>query len=128
MARLGFDQQQATIANALTGAGLLQSGSQVPLSNLQGIYNVGTTFQGEQQNQLNAPMQNLQQYSSNLLPWSGLGATQVNTQPGGGGNAVGGAMGGALAGAQIGSAVPVIGTGYGALAGAALGLLGGMRR
>ena len=128
MARLGFDQQQATIANALTGAGLLQSGSQVPLSNLQGIYNVGTTFQGEQQNQLNAPLQNLQQYSSNLLPWSGLGATQVNTQPGGGGNAVGGAMGVALMGAQVGSMVPVLGTGYGALAGAALGLLGGMRR
>lgn len=127
MARLGFDQQQATIANALTGAGLLQSNSQVPLSNLQGLYNVGTTFQTDQQNQLNAPMQNLQQYSQNLLPWSGLGSTQISTAPGGGGNAVGGAMGGALMGAQVGSMVPVLGTGYGALAGAALGLLGGMR-
>lgn len=127
MARLGFDQQQATIANALTGAGLLQSGSQIPLSNLQGLYNVGTTFQTDQQNQLNAPMQNLQQYSQALLPWSGLGATQISTAPGGGSNPVGGAMGGALMGAQLGSMVPVVGTGYGALAGAALGLLGGMR-
>ncbi len=118
-AELAFKQRQADISNALTGAGVLGSASQIPLSNMQGLYNVGNTFQG-------APMQNLQQYSQNLLPWSGLGATQVNTQPGGGGNPIGGAMGGALAGAQLGSVVPVIGTGWGALGGAALGLLGGL--
>ena len=133
MAQLARQQQQDTIQNALTGAGLLQSGSQVPLSNLQGIYNVGTTFQGEQQNQLNAPMQNLQTYSSNLLPWSGLGATQVNTAPGGGGNAAAGALGGAMAGGQLGTmfaggAANAAATGsmlgpYGAAAGALLGLL-----
>ena len=133
MAQLGFQQQQAAIQNALTGAGLLQSNSQVPLSNLQGLYNVGTTFQTDQQNQLNAPMQNLQQYSQNLLPWSGLGATTSQTQPGGGGNAAAGALGGAMAGGQLGTmfaggAANAAATGsmlgpYGAAAGALLGLL-----
>lgn len=131
-AQLAHQQQQAQIQNALTGAGLLSSSSQIPLSNMQGLYNVGTTFQTEQQNQLNAPMQNLQQYSQNLLPWSGLGATTTQTQPGGGGNPISGAMGGALMGGTLGSTLGGAANGaawgpYGALIGAGLGLLSGMR-
>lgn len=131
MARLAFDQNQANIANALTGAGVLGSAAQIPLQNMQGLYNVGTTFQGDQQNQLDAPFNNLGRFSGSLLPWSGLNATQVNTAPGGGGNMVGGAMGGALAGGQLGTmfaggAANAAATGsmlgpWGALAGALVG-------
>lgn len=131
-AQLERQRQQDLISNALSGVGLMTGAQGIPLQNLQGIYNVGSTFQGEQQNQLNAPLQNLQQYSQALLPWSGLGATQISTAPGGGGNPIAGAMGGAMMGGTLGSTLGGAANGatwgpYGALIGAGLGLLGGMR-
>lgn len=81
-AQLAEQQRQNQVANALQGVGLLGSASQIPLQNLQGIFGVGQTLQGNQQGYLNAPFQNVQQLASILMPGAGLGAS--TTQPAGG--------------------------------------------
>ena len=67
------------------------------------------------------PWNALQQYAGIVQPGAGLGGTSVTTAPNQRGSRAAGALGGAMMGAQIGSAVPVLGTGIGALLGGAAG-------
>lgn len=70
-----------------------------------------------------APWDDLSRYSG-ALQGNYMGSGGTTTQPVTGSNPLGGMLGGAASGAAIGSAFPVIGTGIGALAGGAIGLLG----
>ena len=90
MARLGLLTSSRPRSRTRSPAPACSSSSQVPLSNLQGIYNVGTTFQGEQQNQLNADAEPAADPFVEPAALVGLGATQVNMAARRRGNAVGG--------------------------------------
>lgn len=100
-------------ANYLQGIGAQRQG----LAN-QYLGNAGTQFNNAAQ----WPYEQLQRYGNVVSQGTGQGGTTTTQQPSqGGSNPMAGALGGAASGAAIGSAFPVIGTGFGALAGGVLG-------
>jgi hypothetical protein len=124
---------QQGLGNMLAGAQGLAQQQNVALSSAPNtvnsingaatnLYNMGGNQQALNQQQINAPWQLLNNYSSiiNSLP-SGLG-TQTSTQPYYS-NSLAGGMGGAMGGAMLGSAFGPMGMGIGAGVGGLLGIL-----
>lgn len=132
--QFGQGATQAQIAGAGLFPSLAEAG-RYPGQIQEQFANYGAGFQQQALNDQinrfnyyqNLPQQNLQNYSSIINGYGGLGGTQSTTLPQGNrtAGAAGGAIGGAVAGAQIGSVFPGIGTGIGAIGGALIGGLGG---
>lgn len=118
------------------GANAINAGAAMPVQNAQAAYNVGTTLQGEQQNQIGsdmgrwnyyqgAPQQNLGNFAGTVMGGAGFGGGQSQTGPNPNYTSPQqGAMGGAMAGAGMGSSFGPWGAAIGAVGGGLLGYTG----
>lgn len=94
MGNLALGNRNTDLNAVRTGADLFQAGNRGWLSQGQGLYDLGTTVQG-------APWQTINQFTSNISPYTGLGASTTTSSRQGGGAM--GFLGGAGAGYQLGS-------------------------
>lgn len=119
----------------------LQAASMLPaMTNLRydgasRLAGIGDFYQGRDQagldariqqreNQLRAPLNQVEWINAILTGQGQLGGFKSSTTPGKQTSAAQGILGGAASGAALGSAIPVVGTGLGALGGGILGALG----
>lgn len=137
--------QKAQVASGLAtdnlnrmtqGANAINAGAMAPVQNAQAAYNVGSTLQGEQQNQTGAdidrwnyyqgaPQANLGNYAGTVMGGAGIGAGQTQTGANPNYTSPGqGALGGAIAGGTTGASFGPWGAFAGAVGGGLLGYAG----
>lgn len=93
-ANLGLSRANTTsglatdnLSRMIAGAGAIKTGASVPMDNYKTMFDVGSTLQGDQQNQTNAdynmwnyyqqyPQQNLNNYINSIAPMAGYGVSQ----------------------------------------------------